>query len=673
MKKSLFAFFVSLSLALAGVSSLSKAGSLPVKAESEEAPRFENEVEADRNELAFTLTGSSLTPCSQSFTLSMQSVKIEAYNNSTRYNNVFVRIDDANYTDFQTAKKNAEDAQDAAEKENKEYVPAVYNATVFNVSNSKASATTIVLPNFIDYGTLFRLQVSSIEANVCYDYDSKSLSYANIKEIIIPEGYQKISTDAFLGAKEAGVAIKAASSGPGENWEEGWTDADVEYGVALTSSQQRALEVRTTGITTFGEGKSFFVGYFNPESPETNKPLTMEYRLLDSNDNPVGQTQYYELPKASTTLDYDAVGTIAGKAKDDRSVDVEIPEGTHIDESSIIFHNIFRLVKNGSGSGVIIEPDSEPLKATPVRSYSRVMNFGDFLEVSSGKASYFAGYSRFSLKANLKTEIFESINPNVYNQNKASIDNGTLRVRISLSSLGSAKYRVVYEGENGETIVSTILVRTPIGTINLSNGEEIGFLIKDSDVGEGFSFSKVRSLRLCGFYLQVDLYNGNKNSIVNNSKKSVRFGSIDILPQGGLSELKVIDLAAYFAISYSCYVGLFALLAVGYFFYCKKKYRNDEFRRVNPKKYWLKSLRNLFGYGLIFSSILFIVARWGLLSSTVVVFNILDVWVIVFTIAGAIFLGLAIKEFVVSIKQTMERKKKEKLHLDADVAEDGTK
>lgn len=673
MKKSLFAFFVSLSLALAGVSSLSKAGSLPVKAESEEAPRFENEVEADRNELAFTLTGSSLTPCSQSFTLSMQSVKIEAYNNSTRYNNVFVRIDDANYTDFQTAKKNAEDAQDAAEKENKEYVPAVYNATVFNVSNSKASATTIVLPNFIDYGTLFRLQVSSIEANVCYDYDSKSLSYANIKEIIIPEGYQKISTDAFLGAKEAGVAIKAASSGPGENWEEGWTDADVEYGVALTSSQQRALEVRTTGITTFGEGKSFFVGYFNPESPETNKPLTMEYRLLDSNDNPVGQTQYYELPKASTTLDYDAVGTIAGKAKDDRSVDVEIPEGTHIDESSIIFHNIFRLAKNGSGSGVIIEPDSEPLKATPVRSYSRVMNFGDFLEVSSGKASYFAGYSHFSLKAKLKPEIFESINPNVYNQNKASIDNGTLRVRISLSSLGSAKYRVAYEGENGETIVSTILVRTPIGTINLSNGEEIGFLIKDSDVGEGFSFSKVRSLRLCGFYLQVDLYNGNKNSIVNNSKKSVRFGSIDILPQGGLSELKVIDLAAYFAISYSCYVGLFALLAVGYFFYCKKKYRNDEFRRVNPKKYWLKSLRNLFGYGLIFSSILFIVARWGLLSSTVVVFNILDVWVIVFTIAGAIFLGLAIKEFVVSIKQTMERKKKEKLHLDADVAEDGTK
>ena len=119
MKKSLFAFFASLSLALAGASAFSKAGSFSVKAESESAPRFENEVEADRNELAFTLTSSSLTPCSQSFTLSMQSVKIEAYNNSTRYNNVFVRIDDSNYTDFQTAKKNAEDAKEAAENEGK--------------------------------------------------------------------------------------------------------------------------------------------------------------------------------------------------------------------------------------------------------------------------------------------------------------------------------------------------------------------------------------------------------------------------------------------------------------------------------------------------------------------------------------------------------------------------
>ena len=86
----------------------------------------------------------------------------------------------------------------------------------------------------------------------------------------------------------------------------------------------------------------------------------------------------------------------------------------------------------------------------------------------------------------------------------------------------------------------------------------------------------------------------------------------------------------------------------------------------------MRCLRNLVGYGLILSSLLFIVARWALLQNTIVVFNPMDVWVIVFTIAGAIFLGIAIKDMVVSIKERAERKKKEKLHLDADVAEDGT-
>ncbi|MDD7202498.1 MAG: hypothetical protein PUH55_11815, partial [Spirochaetales bacterium] len=85
------------------------------------------------------------------------------------------------------------------------------------------------------------------------------------------------------------------------------------------------------------------------------------------------------------------------------------------------------------------------------------------------------------------------------------------------------------------------------------------------------------------------------------------------------------------------------------------------------------SAENFLGYALILSSILFITARWAMLKNTIVVFNPLDVWVIVFTLAGAIFLGFAIKDMVISIKETMERKKKEKLHLDSDIVEDGTK
>ena len=236
----------------------------------------------------------------------------------------------------------------------------------------------------------------------------------------------------------------------------------------------------------------------------------------------------------------------------------------------------------------------------------------------------------------------------------------------------SAKYRVVYIDKDGQEVTKTIPVVTPISVTEVEGDKTMGFLIKNSDVAPDFSNGKVVSLQLCGFYLQTDLFNPVKNTITSNSKKSVRFASLELLPEG-IAGVKNVSVGAYLGISYGVYAFLFIAGAVAYWAYCKKKYRNDEFRRVDNKKFFLASLRNFFGYALILSSILFIIARWGLFNDTVVVYNPLDVWVIVFTIAGAIFLGIAIKDFVVSMKKNMERKKKEKLHLDADAVEDGTK
>ena len=95
MRKRLFAFLGSLALLLGGGMLTGLGGSaFEAKAEAENIRDFGDEEDADRMELAVSLTGSSITSTSQSFNLSMQSVKIEAWNNSTRYNNVFARIVD---------------------------------------------------------------------------------------------------------------------------------------------------------------------------------------------------------------------------------------------------------------------------------------------------------------------------------------------------------------------------------------------------------------------------------------------------------------------------------------------------------------------------------------------------------------------------------------------------
>lgn len=676
MKKRIFAFFGSLGLALGGGVAALAPNAPEAKAESETARDFGTEEEVSREELAVSLTGSSLTSTSQSLALSMSATRIEAFSNSTRYNNVFVRITDENYTDLKTATDQAKKAQEEATEENP-FEPAVYEARVYNVVGKNLTNGAIVLPKTINYASYFKLNVTGIDPEVCYDHENlKDISYEGIQTIVIPSGYTSISADAFKGAAAADVTIKTAEAAPLPGWEEGWTDADIEYSYtedSYSKEEGKRLEVSSGQTKSFGEAKNFFVGYFDEAHPENDLPLTMEYNLVNAKGEIVKERCYHELPKESTTLPYDAVGSLAGKTKDTRYIDVEIPSDTQIDPQSIVFHNIRRLIPGENGLGVMIDPEATPLKAKPLISFTNPVSFSDFFSFTPSQATCFNGYSRFSVSAKANYDTYKTVNPSAYENNKALLESGDLRIRILFSSLANASYRIVYENASGKEVTKTIMTRTPVTATEIEDGSEVGFLIKDSDVAPDFSIEKARSVQLCGFFVQVDLFNTVKNSIANNSKKNFRFASVELLPTEGIEGVSTLSIENVFIIAYSCYVVLFVLGAIAYYFYSKKKYRNDEFRRMNTKKYLIKSAKNLVGFALILSSILFIVARWALFDNTIVVFNPLDAWVIVFTLLGAIFLGFTIKDTVVSIKETIDRKKKEKLHLDADVAEDGTK
>ena len=678
MKKRIFAFFGSLALTLGGGIAALAPNAYEAKAESETIRDFGTEEEVSREELAVSLTGSSITSTSQSLALSMSATMIEAFTNGSRYNNVFVRITDENYTDLKTATDQAKKNQEEATEESP-FVPAVYEARVYNVVNKNLTNGTVVLPQYVSYGSYFRLHVTGIDPEVCYDHENlKAVSYDGIQTIVIPSGYTSISEDAFKGAGAAGVKIKTAETAALPGWEKGWTDADADIEYSYTEEsysreEKRLLEVVSGQTKSFGEAKNFFVGYFDEAHPENDLPLTMEYNLVNAEGEILKEHCYYELPKESTTLPYDAVGSLAGKTKDTRYIDVEIPNGTQIDPQSIIFHNIRRLIRDESGLGVMIDQEAAPLKAKPLISFTNPVSFSDFLSFTPSQATCFSGYSKFTVSAKANYDTYKTLNPTAYENNKALIGEGTLRMRILFSSLSNASYRIVYENASGEEITKTILTRTPVSVTEIKDGTEVGFLLKDSDIAPDFSIEKARSVQLCGFFVQVDLFNTVKNSIANNSKKNYRFASVELLPTEGIEGVSTLSIESVFIIAYSCYVALFVLSALAYYFYSKRKYRNDEFRRMNTKKYLIKSAKNLVGFALVLSSILFIVARWSLFDNTIVVFNPLDAWVIVFTLLGAIFLGFAIKDLVVSIKETVDRKKKEKLHLDADVVEDGTK
>ena len=159
-------------------------------------------------------------------------------------------------------------------------------------------------------------------------------------------------------------------------------------------------------------------------------------------------------------------------------------------------------------------------------------------------------------------------------------------------------------------------------------------------------------------------------SIIIKSEVITRFAELAVIPE--THAMRHINVASVLVWTYVIYVVAFAALAVSYYFYAKRRFRNDEFRRVNTKRFVINALKNFLGFGLILSSILFIIARWGLMPTSVVVFNPMDAFVIVFTILGLIFFGFTIKNLVVSFKNARKRKEAIKLKLDQDVADDGT-
>jgi len=624
--------------------------------------------------LAFQVTTSAATSTSHSFQCAVSSTKIEAVANSSRYQNVFVVPDDDAFpATIDEAKESAENLKRATEEAGETYVPIRYNATVYNIFNSNSNKD-IVIPETIAYIDLFVFDITSVNAEVCKDHDADKISYKNINTITIPKTIAYVEKDAFIGAAEAGVTINVEAEDD-SHFDPEWTDTDNVVFDFDTSPYASRLNVQAaTTIRTFGQGKDYIVGIKNAQY---DYPLVAEYDLLDANNNKVGDTKRIELPITSTNTDYDAVGSNVGSSSLNFVVDIPVQEGYHVDDQSITFHNIYPALRvdNPSGTGKITIPDVEngPLYALPRLSFEQTATFETLFKSHPGSLCSFGGFTKVGLIVTRQMDAYKELLPRAYNTYEKQIQSGDYSIRHQFTSLGQASYRIVYR-HNGALVDKTIRVVTPITNAIISaTGEyEVGFLIENSAVGEGFDSSSLVEIDLQAFSIKIDLLNNEKNSKVNKSDLTIRFSSMILLKEGEVAPSAKLDIGLITGLTFLIYAVVYTAIALAYFFYAKNKFKNDEFRRVNPKKFAKEAVKNGVGIGLIVGAIFFIIARWGMFNSTVVVFNPLDVFVIVFVIAGAIYAGFAIKNIVTSIKNNRKRKEAARLHLDEDKDEDGT-
>ncbi len=630
----------------------------------------ESEVSSDL--ISFSLTSSASTETSHAFRCSITSNALEAVANSSKYNNVWSVVDDATFpTSIAIAKEECAAAKQLAEEAGEEYIAPHYNAYVYRIYNP-SSGSDIVIPRTLSISDgLFYFDISAIGGDVLRDFQGKPC-VKNITSITIPNTITEIETEAFVGASDIEFNLEApdASAFPDD-----WTDSEhvtFNYDVSGLSAK---LDLKAASTThTFGTGADFVVGMYREGYMY---PLIVEYNLLNSDGSIYQEGLKAELPLTAENADYDAVGSTVGAMTLNINVDLDVPAGYHVDDENITFHNIFPALRvpNPAGAGKITIPDLEngPLYAEARKAFAETLTFSEIFASRPGSISSFAGYTKVGLIVKRDISIYQKAMPSVYAKYKSQIESGAYAVRHQFSSLAQASYLITYD-DNGTEKVANVGVSTPISqaTISSTGETEVGFLINNADVGSGFSEASIKEVELCGFIVKMDLMNVEKETLINKSEISIRFSSLIIVSPDKAPTSRV-NLSLVTVFVFVGYAIIYAAAAFAYYIYSKRKYRNDEFRRVNNKRFLKEAIKNGIGLGLVTGMIWFIIARWGLLNNTVVVYNPIDVFVIIFTIAGLIYIGFAIKGLVVAIKNSRKRREALRLHLGDLNADDGTK
>lgn len=249
---------------------------------------------------------------------------------------------------------------------------------------------------------------------------------------------------------------------------------------------------------------------------------------------------------------------------------------------------------------------------------------------------------------------------------------GKIVFRYIFNGFNTSHFVVKYQTKGG-VVEKNIPIHSPspVSELTKTKGNKVTFMVNSRDL-EGVPTSKILFVGISGMTVNIHLYQKGKNPVViQNTQFDNVFGNIELYPETGRG-IKAFNINLYLIFFFLALTAVYAVGAVGLYFYKKNKYKNDEFRRMRTKQYVKSSIIGFVGLALVAAMINFVFFRFFVFNSSVPTFNPIDPFVIVFGISGFIALGFFIRNAVVAYKINKKRKVTKRLRLDKDVVEDGT-
>ncbi len=457
----------------------------------------------------------------------------------------------------------------------------------------------------------------------------------------------------------------------------------------LFSSESEADLTFHIPTVTKTENSTAFKIYINEESSSTNNymlgyfgtgdqyyPCSVQYTLKNKNGG-FSRIGTSAINFSNNLVKYVGVGNDLGPKEDiELTCDLEYGVDEEVDYTQPIYMiNIFKY--DNPGYEVIDKvPDFTKrykLQGTVGESFNDIADYCDF---DYQGVSIFNGFSSFKVLVNSEKAVESYKNHPTYGKQyrkyEEYIDEGQMYVRTRFSYSGDTSYIIEFkDGRKQE-------VKDLATNVEIKNNESsLYFLIKN------VNYKEVKNLRIKGGLIYVGIYNTETYKEVSKTGFSMRFGYMnfkidDMTNKDG--SVSIAKQSKFYTFDCDLFVGLsVGVFAVCYiaaslvtYFVLKKKYENDEFRRMNTKQYFKNNILGLLCIGSVISFIEFCIVRFGILNNSLPVYNPSDVWVILFGVASILLVGYFIRYFYLLIKARRERIRNEKLKLRLDKQDDGT-
>ena len=627
---------------------------------------FDDETEVDSNKLTVTVTAATKTSTGESLTLNFTTGGTGFQDSTNTY--ILAPMEPEFATYYASFVELSDEEKDEIKRQYDagEYETLIYSGEIYTIVNRGSGRTDVVIPKTLGRGIFFKFNVVAIHENVITAAALAPEGGTALTSITIPDSVETIYDNSFPETLPESFEfnVEYLEADIPDTWAANWNHgAKVNYGYTYPSKK---VNENITAMPSYGDKDSnFFIGYY-PEN-EKQYPLVMSYKLKGETT-----TRYFEFEKSKTSSigsHYDAVGNdLQGSNKIlYADIPLDLSKGDEIDPHSVVIHNIYE-AKKDSGWKLVSET---PYQAHPGIAFSEALDVTDLLGYEFTGLSSFAGYTSVNLIFSHKgNEAYSALKPSFYRQYKDRIAAGTVYVRYRFASLSSCSFGITYE-KGGVLETTQVPIQTPVNYYNLAfeSGNNVSFLLKNSDVGAGFNATSIRKISFVGFYVTTELYLNGKG-IVSKSGVVSRFANFELMNTDVAAPS--FDINAFLFILIGAYIVLFLVGSTIYFFIIKEKYKNDEFRRVKPKSYWFKAVLAMFGSLIVILAVVFIVLRCTAMNNAIVVYNPVDAFIIITMVASILIVGYFIKYLVTASKARKERIAALKLKLNEDVDEDGT-